>query len=285
MIKRWSEAIGKDNTVKMCEYLNRPPEYDLRINFSKISKAGFLHELKETGIAVESSAYFDGFVRISEMQSLLKGRWINDGICTVQDESASIPVDLLDLNDNDSVLDVCSAPGGKLTQIFEKNIKNLKIFSMDVSYKRILILMESIKKYPDMKIFNFVADGRNLPIKTKFEKILIDAPCSGLGVIRKHPDIKWRREFNDLVKFSETQFSILSETAKYLKKGGRLVYSTCTIDSLENENIINRFLQTNPGFTALHPPQKFDKFADQDSIKVIPGVHDMDGSFAVILQN
>jgi len=217
------------------------------------------------------------------MQSFIQGGWIADGLCYVQDESASIPVRLLNPAENDWILDVCAAPGGKYTQILESNAKNISAVAVDSDHKRLKKVKENASGYPGRKCFYVAADGRKLPFKIKFDKILVDAPCSGLGVIRKRPDIKWRREMKDIVEFSGIQYDLLKEAAAFLKSKGKLVYSTCTIDELENTEVIKRFLEKQIQFKLEKIPESLADYSASGFINTIPHRHHMDGSFAAIL--
>ena len=129
------------------------------------------------------------------------------------------------------------------------------------------------------------ADSANPPFKTVFDKILIDAPCSGLGTIQKNPDIKWRRTEKDIANFQKLQLQILDTLKNYVKPKGIVLYSTCTINKEENEDVIEQFFQSNKNFVLLSPQNIPDKFiTDEKFIRTFPHIHEMDGSFAAILQ-
>jgi 16S rRNA (cytosine967-C5)-methyltransferase len=285
LIKRWIGFYGQQETEKLCRSLNQPPEFELRIQENKISTAKFKELLTEKDIAFKESKRFDNLVTVFNVQPIINNGWFDNGYCSLQDESANIPAELLDVKDGDVFLDVCSAPGGKFTQILEKKVNNLLAAAVDTDLQRLKKVKENVERLGLNNGYYVQADGRDLPFKPVFTKILCDVPCSGLGVIRKHPDIKWRRAMDEIVQFSKLQYNILSRAARKLKPGGRLVYSACTIDYLECENVVESFLeQRKAKFEIIAPQKKFRDFAKGDYIQTLPHIHQTDGSFCAVFQ-
>ena len=156
---------------------------------------------------------------------------------------------------------------------------------MDINFTRLKKVRDTARRLASGEGLFVVADGRHIPFKKVFTKILIDAPCSGFGVISKHPDIKWRREIRDIFEFSGLQKQILEQAKDLLKDGGLLVYSTCTIDPAENEQVIQTFYKNHETkFSILPVPERFKKFSDGQFITTIPSRHHTDGSFSAVLQ-
>ncbi len=285
LIKRWIGFYGQQETEKLCRSLNQPPEFELRIQENKISTAKFKELLTEKDVAFKESKRFDNLVTIFNVQPIINNGWFDNGYCSLQDDSANIPAELLDVKDGDVFLDVCSAPGGKFTQILEKKINNLLAVAVDTDLQRLKKVKENVERLGLNNGYYVQADGRDLPFKPVFTKILCDVPCSGLGVIRKHPDIKWRRAMDEIVQFSKLQYNILSRAARKLKPGGRLVYSACTIDYLECENVVESFLeQRKAKFEIIAPQKKFRDFVKGDYIQTLPHIHQTDGSFCAVFQ-
>ena len=285
LIKRWIGFYGQQETEKLCRSLNQPPEFELRIQENKISTAKFKELLTEKDVAFKESKRFDNLVTIFNVQPIINNGWFDNGYCSLQDESANIPAELLDVKDGDIFLDVCSAPGGKFTQILEKKINNLLAVAVDTDLQRLKKVKQNVERLGLNNGYYVQADGRDLPFKPVFTKILCDVPCSGLGVIRKHPDIKWRRAMDEIVQFSKLQYNILSRAARKLKPGGRLVYSACTIDYLECENVVESFLeQRKAKFEIIAPQKKFRDFVKGDYIQTLPHIHQTDGSFCAVFQ-
>jgi 16S rRNA (cytosine967-C5)-methyltransferase len=285
LIKRWIGFYGQQETEKLCRSLNQPPEFELRIQESKISTAKFKELLTEKDVAFKETKQFDNLVTVFNVQPIINNGWFDNGYCSLQDESANIPAELLAVKDGDVFLDVCSAPGGKFTQILEKKINNLLAVAVDTDLQRLKKVKENVERLGLNNGYYVQADGRDLPFKPVFTKILCDVPCSGLGVIRKHPDIKWRRAMDEIAQFSKLQYNILSRAARKLKPGGRLVYSVCTIDYLECENVVESFLeQCKAKFEIIAPQKKFRDFVKGYYIQTLPHIHQTDGSFCALFQ-
>ena len=202
----------------------------------------------------------------------------------MQDESAHIPVELMDIQDGDIVLDMCAAPGGKFIQILQKQ-KSIIAIAVDVDKSRLKRVKENLKRLNLTNGFLVVADGTYLPFKPVFNKILLDAPCSGLGVIRKHPDIKWRRSEAEIQSFTKIQSELIEKAGNHLIKNGHMVYSTCTIDIDEDEKITNTFIEKNSNnFKQITPPEFYNHLQKDGHIRTYPDAQDMDGSYCAIIK-
>jgi len=287
LIKRWLGNWDVDFVSKMCQAFNNRPTFDIRVNEKKISREEFKSKLFTSQIDFTESEYFPQVFKISNIQKIRQTKLLHDGFCTVQDESGMIVTDLLDpIKPGDWILDACVAPGGKYTGLFEKYLKEINVFGLEISQNRLKIVKDNCHRLgiSDQLLIN--GDAVNLPFREKFDQILIDVPCSGLGTIQKHPDIKWRRSLEEIINFQQLQLEILTNTSQYLKSGGYLIYSTCTIDPSENEMVIDEFMrEQNETFRIVPPPAKFKLYTtEQDYIRTFPHIHDMEGSFAVKLQ-
>jgi len=286
LIKRWLSLWGAEATAALCEANSATPQFDVRIHTGRISAQQFSDLLREHNIAFQKSAHSDQSMRIFDMQAFIAGGWLDKGYCSVQDESAQIAVDLLDVQEGDYVLDMCSAPGGKFLQILEKDRKDLVAVAMDVDKQRLLRVRENLHRMGlSPKGYLVVADGRHPPFKVSFHKILLDAPCSGLGILSKHPDIKWRRSMDQLLEFARLQADLLKQAARLLRKNGILVYSTCTIEPLENEVVIDSFLKEQAGsFELQNIPERYANLRQGSYLRTFPHLHKTDGSFCAIIK-
>lgn len=286
LIKRWLSLWGAEATAALCEANSATPQFDVRIHTGRISAQQFSDLLREHNIAFQKSAHSDQSMRIFDMQAFIAGGWLDKGYCSVQDESAQIAVDLLDVQEGDYVLDMCSAPGGKFLQILEKDRKDLVAVAMDVDKQRLLRVRENLHRMGlSPKGYLVVADGRQPPFKVSFHKILLDAPCSGLGILSKHPDIKWRRSMDQLLEFARLQADLLKQAARLLRKNGILVYSTCTIEPLENEVVIDSFLKEQAGsFELQNIPERYANLRQGSYLRTFPHLHKTDGSFCAIIK-
>jgi 16S rRNA (cytosine967-C5)-methyltransferase len=285
LVKRWIELWGIKETESLCSSLNQVPDFDLRINTGQIEKNAFLKLLDDIEVVYKSSTLSPNRIKITDIQAIIENGWFAKGYCSLQDESASIPVQLLGVENGDYVLDVCSAPGGKLTQILEEDTKNIFSAALDIDINRLKKVRENVKRLKKKNTVFVVADGKALPFKPVFNKVLLDAPCSGLGVIRKHPDIKWRRTMEEILEFSKIQQELLEESAKIVKKSGSLVYSTCTLDPYENINVVTAFLDSRKDLFSLQKPQnKFKSYEKDQYLQTFPQRDEMDGAFCARLK-
>ncbi len=284
LVKRWISIWGESETEALCEAMNALPVFDIRINTGKIAIPDFIDLLTENKIAFQVSEHFDDMLKVSDIQAVRNNNWFDEGLCSIQDESAHIPVELLDLRSGDRVLDICAAPGGKYTQILKYHPDQILAVAVDQDFERLKIVKENVQRLGFKNRHFIVADGRALPFKSVFNKILLDAPCSGLGVINKHPDIKWRRDMDQIMEFAKLQESILSQAGELLAIGGHLVYSTCTVDPMENEIVIQDFMERNAEqFELSEPPAKFSGWVSDSLIRTFPHRGQKDGSFCALL--
>lgn len=285
MVNRWIELWGSEKTERLCEAFNREPDFDIHINPEKIETAQVEKLLHEKNISFQKSDLFEGVYKIKNVQQLIHLGWLDYGVCSVQDESAHIPVELLNVQDDDVVLDMCAAPGSKFIQILQKKKKLSVAMAVDVDKNRLKRIKENLQR---LKLDNgilVIADGKHLPFKPVFSRILLDAPCSGLGVIRKHPDIKWRRSEAEIISFAKLQTELLEQAAEHLKIGGKMVYSTCTVDPRENEEITTKFLDKRKDqFKQLNPPKAFEYLSNERQIHTFPDENQMDGSYCTVIK-
>ncbi len=285
IIKRWLGFWGKDFVRDMCEAFNERPSFDIRVNTHKMSVESFESELSEKKINFVRSAYFNNVLKINDVQKLQKSKLLQEGYCTVQDESGLLAIQLMTIKAGDLVLDTCAAPGGKYTALIEKFHPQPVLVGQEISGKRLIKLRENCQRLGFSDSMLVQGDGTKPAFKPVFNQIIADVPCSGFGTIQKHPDIKWRRTFEEIFRFQQLQLNILNNISNLLKQGGNLIYSTCTIDPAENEEVIKEFLSTQNGrFEIVAPPKFLETFMIESKyIRTFPHQHGMEGSFAVKL--
>ena len=207
-----------------------------------------------------------------------------NGMFTIQDESAALPSLLLAPKPGERVIDLCAAPGGKTTNIAEIMKNEGEIIAIDKYEAKLNLIKASCERLGLRNVKLRAADAATLE-NEQADKVLLDAPCSGLGVLTKKPDIKWKRDIADIIKLTGLQAGMLENAAKLVKPGGVLVYSTCTFEPEENQEIIKSFLEKHPEFTVDNARQ----FVSQDLVtpdgyvETFPHRHAMDGSFAARL--
>lgn len=287
ILERWQKYWGSEFTRDLCASFNQAPFFDVRINPLKTNADNFKKLLDKHELEYKESERFPGYFKIRQAGKINSAGFFSDGLCSVQDESAAIPVNMLSLKKTDTFLDLCAAPGGKFSQALE-TIPDISLaIAIDSDLSRLKRVKENLLRL-GLKGFLIAADAVNLPLKIQFDKILLDAPCSGQGVIGKHPDIKWRRTLQEINIFSDLQKLLLNAAVKYLNPGGKIVYSTCSIDSKENEQVVESVMNENNMLSFYESPEmKSSSIKDlvkNHFIKTFPNQHEMDGSFACLLE-
>ena len=241
------DELKKDydlNTVEqICKNSNLKPKTTIRVNTLKITEQKLKEELEKNGIEFEKTKRED-FLNV-KIKNISECDLFKNGYFTVQDLSAGMPATILEPKEGEMVLDMCSAPGGKTTYMAEIMKNKGTIYACDLYEQRLNLVKENAKRLgiDIIKTMKWDATVLNEEFIGKFDKILLDVPCLGIGVLKRKPDIKWQRKKEDIKEISEIQLKILQNCSKYLKKDGELVYSTCSILKDENENIISKFLK------------------------------------------
>ncbi|MEX0602887.1 MAG: methyltransferase domain-containing protein, partial [Bacteroidota bacterium] len=256
-----------------------------RVNRLKIDFKYFLSRLEEHQIQFSRSQFLECFVRVKHMAGIGSSDMFRQGFFVVQDESAGLPVLLLDPKPGERVLDLCAAPGGKTTFIGELMKNSGEIVAVDRYETRLNLVRLACQRLGIANVQCTTADAAEIRVAPA-DRVLVDAPCSALGVLSKKPDAKWKREPEDLVKLAGIQRGILENAAGLVKPGGVLVYSTCTMEPEENSVQIREFLSRHPEFTVESAGQfvHADLVNADGFIETFPHRHGMDGSFAVRLR-
>lgn len=250
LVKRWVEQLGFEKTKQMCELNLTAPLQTARVNLTKVSREECLSILEEEGFSVEQS------LAIPEAIKCLRGNLANsnafqEGLLTIQDESSMVAAYALGALEDEKVLDACAAPGGKSTHIAEKLRNTGKVIALDLHDHKVKLIHDNASRLGLANVQTEALDSRKVQAnfeKESFDRILVDAPCSGLGVMRRKPDMKYTKKEEDLFQLANVQKSLLKAVSPLLKKGGILVYSTCTIDKEENQYIVESFLNDNEDF-------------------------------------
>ncbi|KAK6934611.1 NusB/RsmB/TIM44 [Dillenia turbinata] len=291
MVRRWRKHLGAEEAVKLMNWNNSDPRFSLRANrgkgFTRDDLVVSLEKLKQ--VPHELSEHLDDFVRISTgLQDVIQAGLLKKGLCSVQDESAGLVVSLLDPQPGESIIDCCAAPGGKTLFMASCLHGRGMISAVDVNKGRLRILKEAAKlQQVDNVITTVHADLRALVENNsvRYDKVLLDAPCSGLGVLSKRADLRWNRRIEDMEELKNLQDELIDAAAMLVKPKGVLVYSTCSIDPGENEERVAAFLVRHPEFS-IDPA---DRYVNPDFVTELgfyssnPVKHSMDGAFAARL--
>ncbi|MBT2699978.1 16S rRNA (cytosine(967)-C(5))-methyltransferase RsmB [Bacillus sp. ISL-40] len=250
LITRWVNQFGYEKTKEMCEVNLTAPLQTARVNLTKISRDECVAILEEDGFQIEKSPIIPEAIR-SLKGNLASTIAFKYGMFTIQDESSMLAAFALGAKQNEFILDACAAPGGKSTHIAEKMDNTGEVISVDLHQHKVRLINDNAKRLGLENIKTSVSDSRQIQEKfnkESFDRILLDAPCSGLGVMRRKPDMKYTKTEKDIERLSTIQQDLLMSVSPLLKKDGILVYSTCTVDKEENEYTVKTFLENNPEF-------------------------------------
>ena len=255
IVRLWKDAYGAEKTEALLRASNETPELAVRVNLMKTDRKSLKEKLEALGFEAAESEVSDRALLVKG-SGLLDTELYREGMFSVQDEASILASDALDAKPGDCIADVCAAPGGKTFATAELMAGKGVIYAMD-KYEHKLKLMEAQAKRAGIDNIRLLQHDSTVPVeelKGQMDKVLVDVPCSGLGVMRRKPEIKYkgRQELNELI---ERQRQILLAAASYVKAGGTLVYSTCTINPAENEKQIVEFLRGNKDFKALEQKQ------------------------------
>jgi 16S rRNA (cytosine967-C5)-methyltransferase len=285
LVKKMIDLWGVKKTISICQANNERPQVSIRMNLLRNNKDQILTFLYKEKIEFVDSDILDEFLVIKKLDNLLQTEMFHKGWFSVQDMSAGLVGHLVQPQQRDRILELAAAPGGKTSHMAEISGDRANIFSMDINLTRMRKLVQNQKRLGLEFIYPFIADGRYVSVGT-FDKVLLDAPCSGLGVLRKHPEIRWRCTTEQINQLKKNQKALLETAHRHVKKDGILVYSTCTILPEENEEMISYFLQIHPEYTIDYAADFVDRRVVNEGglIKTWPDEHDMDGSCAVRLR-
>ncbi|MCM3709988.1 16S rRNA (cytosine(967)-C(5))-methyltransferase RsmB [Sporosarcina luteola] len=284
LIERWVKQFGKEEALAMAHENNHPARMTARVNSLKATVEEAITALAKEGIEASRGEVISGSIQVSS-GSLANTEAFAEGLLTIQDESSMLPVLALDVKPDMKVLDMCAAPGGKTTFIAEKMNDTGEIYAHDLHEHKLSLIESNANRLGIQSIITKSGDSRELESiygPASFDRILVDAPCSGLGVIRRKPEIKYNKTEQDLKSLTEIQEQLLATAYRLLKDDGIIVYSTCTIEYDENEGMVRRFLDTHPDMTlsTLNSLADIDSLAIKDDLlQVMPQHFGSDGFF------
>ncbi|KAJ7297030.1 hypothetical protein O6H91_05G050300 [Diphasiastrum complanatum] len=253
LVRRWVARYGEEEAIKLMEWNNLRPRFSLRANYAQgVSRADLASHLEQLKVAHTLSPYLHEFIRLSTgMQDVVQAKLIQRGICAVQDESAGLIVALMDPQPCDLIVDCCAAPGAKALFIASRLKGKGHVTAVDVNNSRLRMLKEAAYQQGVASVVSIHhTDIRDYARKVEnvVDRVLLDAPCSGLGVLSKRADIRWRRTAADLETLAELQNELLTAAAKIVRPGGVLIYSTCSIEPEENSDRVREFLRQHQEF-------------------------------------
>jgi 16S rRNA (cytosine967-C5)-methyltransferase len=291
LVLRWVKEMGVEETVRICAFNNQISSLTLRANTLKINRKDLMEKLEEEGLKLLPTAYSAEGIVLQDAPPTSELPFLKQGLYVIQDEASQLVTSILDPKPGERILDACAAPGGKTTHMAQRMENRGEIYALDLS-KGKLELIEEICERLGIKIVKVLkADAAaSLPVPKglMFDRVLADVPCSGFGTLRKNPDLRWRRGEKDIERLSALQLSILANLSFYVKDGGLLTYSTCTVFHEENEDVVEKFLGGHPEFK-LDPigkglSEKWRPLVQNGYLKTFPPKDEMDGFFAARLK-
>lgn len=252
LAERWVAAYGEAGAEALMAAGNEPPHMSVRANRLRGSRDALLAELADAGVYAEPSKLSPDGIVAARAGSLAQTPWHASGRLSVQDESSMLVAAVCDPQPGMNVLDCCAAPGGKAAHLAERMAGEGRVTANDVHPHKEALIREQAERLGLTNIVTTVSDALALPerlVPASMDVVLLDAPCSGLGVIKRKPEIKWNKSEDDIASLAKLQRGLLDSAARMVKPGGRLVYSTCTIAPEENEGAVRDFLSKHPEFS------------------------------------
>jgi 16S rRNA (cytosine967-C5)-methyltransferase len=284
MIKRYVDRFGKEDTEKLLIANNEKPYLTLRVNGIKTNVSQFKSLLESVNLRYRPGKFLNEFIQLQNLTNITAWEYYSKGFFNIQDESAGLSIQLLDVKPGIKVLDMCAAPGGKTAYLGSLMNNVGKIVALDKYEGRLKLLRANNERLGLTCVTTIESDALEFNSEP-FDRVLADVPCSGTGTLSKKPDIKWKKDVFDLKKMSAIQIKLLEKASSLVKPGGILVYSTCSIEPEENFEIVKQFLLNHANFKLESAKGKFtDDVVDENGcIQTLPQKHQMDGAFAAKL--
>lgn len=286
LVSRWTKRFGEREAFQLMQANNKRPVFYVRVNNLRTKTENFKLRMEKTGIDYEESDWLPGYFIVSSVQPFLQKGWLKKGLCQIQDIAAGFAPTILDPQPGESIYDLCAAPGTKAIMISDLMEGEGTIVAVDISTARLEKLAQSAMDNNAENIKILRADARDIDLKMA-DGVLLDAPCTGTGVLSKRADLRWRRTEQDLADLVKLQEELLDEAANMVKKGGRLVYSTCSLEEEENMGQINNFLDRYDNFVLEDLSDDLPEevlIEDGKAYQTLPHKQNCDGHFGVRLR-
>lgn len=280
IISLWIDAYGLENAVALAEKALEPAPIVIRVNTTKISPDELIWKLAEEGVIAEKSNVVPEALVISNTGSVEELEAYKQGLFHAQDIASQLCCAALDAQEGETVFDLCSAPGGKTFTTAEKMNNTGVIRAFDIYQSRVELIRNGAKRLSLDNVYSYLSDAAIFNENYGMaDRVLCDVPCSGLGIIRRKPEIRFKNQ-SEINCLPEIQYRILCNATKYLKSGGRLVYSTCTLNPKENSEICDKFLAEHPDLSAVDVLPKLQRYSENDKyLTLMPHIHNTDGFF------
>ncbi|MFV1885274.1 MAG: 16S rRNA (cytosine(967)-C(5))-methyltransferase RsmB [Balneola sp.] len=287
MVARWSKRFGEREAFKLMQANNSRPNYYVRVNTLRTTPENFVKRMEKMGVEFEESEWLPNFYKVDSVQPFIEKGLLAKGVCQVQDIAAGLAPFVLDPQPDEKIYDLCAAPGTKSIMISDLTQGQADILAVDISADRLEKLAESALNFnaENIKIRRGDVLELSLPLA---DAVLLDAPCTGTGVLSKRADLRWRRDEEGLKNAVELQEQLLEEAANMVKLGGRLVYSTCSIEPEENMEQVHKLLEKMDDNFVLEPLEDYvpEEVLTENGLayQTFPHIHGCDGHFGVLLK-
>ncbi|MEC5400200.1 RsmB/NOP family class I SAM-dependent RNA methyltransferase [Uliginosibacterium sp. H1] len=285
---RLQAQLGDEGLLALADALNRPAPLDIRVNTMKTERDIALAQLKDGGFEAEAGRYSPVAIRFADKPALQKHPLFLDGAIEVQDEGSQLLAYMLAPKRSEMVADFCAGAGGKTMLLGALMRSTGRLYAFDVSEKRLARMKPRVARSGLSNVHPAAIahehDARIKRLAGKLDRVLVDAPCSGFGTLRRNPDLKWRQTEQDVVELTAKQASILAAAASLVKPGGRLVYATCSLLAEENDSVVDAFLAAHPQFAPLPVSEALAgshiALDTGERLRLDPVTHGTDGFFA-----
>lgn len=285
LVARWTERLGVEEARQLCEANNVPPPLHLRVNALRTTREELAARLGEHGAQVQAGPWAPQSLHVRGLGRVADHPDFQAGLFTVQDEGAQLVSLVLDPQPGERVVDLCAAPGGKTTHLAELMGNRGQVVAVDVHPHKLPLVERAARRLGIDIITTVAADGRTLPGKlAPAHRVLVDAPCTGLGVVRRRPDLRWRKGPEEIGALSRLQGELLEAAGRLTAPGGVLVYSTCSTEPEETTRVVRAFLESHPEFAPSPLPLPVFVPADGFGGYLYPHRHGTDGFFVARLQ-
>jgi 16S rRNA (cytosine967-C5)-methyltransferase len=287
LVQRWIKELGVEATLSICKFNNQISSLKLRTNTLKMNRKDLIEKLWKKELKPLPTTFSEEGIVLQDPPPTSDLPFLKEGLYIIQDEASQLITSVVDPKPGERILDACAAPGGKTTHMAQRMENRGEIYALDLSQGKLDWIEEMCQRLGIKIVKTAKGDAAvSLPVSDGlvFDRVLTDVPCSGFGTLRKNPDLKWRRGEKDIRRLSELQFSIMNHLSVYVKAGGVLIYSTCTVFHEENEDVVERFLNEHSEFQLDRVekvlPERCHPLIHNGYFKTFPPKDGMDGFFA-----
>lgn len=287
MLAHWAASFGEDEMQSLALANNQTPETAFRVNTLRAGNEETLARLEAEGVKMRPSKIANGAYVIESGHASALNAFADEGLIYIQDEASQLVSLLLDVKPDQHILDMCAAPGSKTSHIAALTQNRAQITACDIHAHRLETLIANCQRLGVTSVKTVqLAAVEELPFANseKFDRILIDAPCTGTGTLRRNPEIKWRLMPDDIKRLAEIQYTLLEKGAQLLTDGGRLIYSTCSLEREENEEVVQKFLKANTEFHLVQSTGPDDCVTAEGFVRTFPHRQGTDGFFAAVIK-